>query len=116
VNRQHRQLRRSLSSKAVTACITMVVALAGIGLVLSSSRAIAQLSTAAINGTVRDTTGAVIPDAQVNLREVSTGAVRTTQSNSVGNYAFIAVPPGHYTLEVVKAGFSTANRIRLCWK
>ena len=105
-----RQLRGFLFPGVVQACITIVLALAGIGIVLSSSRAHAQLSTAAINGTVRDTTGAVVPGAQVNLREVSTGAVRTTQSNSVGNYAFIAVQPGHYTLQVVKTGFSTAQQ------
>ena len=106
----NRQLRGYLFPGVVKACIAMVLTLAGIGVILNSSCANAQLSTAAINGTVRDTTGAVVPGAQVTLRETSTGAVRTTQSNSVGNYAFIAVQPGHYTLQVVKTGFSTAQQ------
>ena len=55
----------------------VLVALTGIGLLLSSSSIDAQLSTAAINGTVRDSTGAVVADAQVNLREISTGTERT---------------------------------------
>ena len=106
----NRQLRGYLFPGVVKACIAMVLTLAGIGVILNSSCANAQLSTAAINGTVRDTTGAVVPGAQVTLRETSTDAVRTTQSNSVGNYAFIAVQPGRYTLQVVKTGFSTAQQ------
>ncbi len=107
MNRQHGSF---CSSMVARVRITLLVALTGVGLLLSSANANAQLSSAAINGTVRDTTGAVVPDAQVNLREESTGAVRTTQSNSVGNYAFIDVHPGSYTLEVVKQGFSTAKQ------
>ncbi len=106
----NRQLRSSHSLSASWGRIMVLVALTGIGLLLSSSSIDAQLSTAAINGTVRDSTGAVVADAQVNLREISTGTERTTQSNSVGDYAFIDVAPGTYTLEVVKAGFSTAKQ------
>ncbi|HVC90918.1 MAG TPA: carboxypeptidase-like regulatory domain-containing protein, partial [Acidobacteriaceae bacterium] len=106
----NRQLRNSHSLSAARVRIMALAALTGIGLLLSSFSAHAQLSSAAINGTVRDSTGAVVADAQVNLREVSTGRERTTQSNSVGNYAFIDVAPGSYTLEVVKAGFSTAKQ------
>ena len=107
MNRQHGSF---CSSMVARVRITLLVALTGVGLLLSSANANAQLSSAAINGTVRDTTGAVVPDAQVNLREESTGAVRTTQSNSVGNYAFIDVAPGNYTLSVARQGFATANQ------
>src|ERR1700761_2055004 len=76
------------------------LALVGAGLFLAASSARAQLSSAAVNGTVRDATGAVIEGAKIGLRETSTGAQRSTTSNSAGDYAFIDVAPGTYTLEV----------------
>jgi len=88
----------------------LLVAATVFGLSLSAPTAKAQLSSAAINGTVQDATGAMVNEARVNLRETTTGTVRTTLSNSVGNYAFIDVTPGNYTLEITKAGFSTAKQ------
>lgn len=86
------------------------VTLLGIGLVLGAGPARAQLSSAAVNGVVRDTTGDVIEGARIDLRETSTGTERSTISNSDGNYTFIDVAPGSYTLEVAKQGFSTAKQ------
>jgi hypothetical protein len=63
--------------------------LLGSAISLSSSTAAAQLSSAAINGTVRDSSGAVITDAEITLHETSTGTERKTTSNSAGNFAFI---------------------------
>ena len=85
------------------------MALAGIGLLLSFASAKAQLSSAAINGTVRDTSGAVVAGARIDLRGVTTGTVRSTTSNSVGNYAFIDVAPGSYTITVSAQGFTRAE-------
>lgn len=86
------------------------VAWIGACLALAAGTARAQLSSAAVNGTVRDSTGDVIEGARIDLRETSTGAERTTVSNSDGNYSFIAVAPGSYTLEISKQGFSTARQ------
>src|ERR1700704_4808750 len=66
-----------------------------------------QVSTAALNGTVRDASGSIVPDAKVVLHSTGTGVDRTTQSNSAGAYVFLNVPPGAYTLEMSKEGFST---------
>ncbi len=85
-------------------------ALAGICLLLTCAAARAQLSSASVNGTVRDSTGAVIQGAHIDLRQTSTDTVRTTQSNSDGNYAFVDVAPGNYTLEVSKPGFAQAQQ------
>ena len=76
-------------------------------LVLSQGIASAQVSTASINGTVRDTTGAVIPEAELTLENVETGISRRAVSNSVGNYALLNLTPGIYTLQVGKEGFRT---------
>jgi outer membrane receptor protein involved in Fe transport len=69
----------------------------------------AQLSTAAINGTVRDASGSLVPQVEVILRNVNTGVERTTLSNDAGNYVLQNVQPGRYTLEASKPGFSTAR-------
>ena len=70
---------------------------------LVSTAAHGQVSTASVNGTVRDSTGAVVPGANVLLRGVETGLERPTITNEVGNYLFLNIQPGAYTLEVQAA-------------
>jgi hypothetical protein len=57
-------------------------------------------ATASLSGTVVDTMGAVIPNAQVTLTNLATGALTRTRSNSVGDFTFAAVEVGNYNLEV----------------
>ena len=47
-----------------------------------------------ITGSVRDSSGAVIPNAKVTLKETDTGSTRGTETNASGNYAFPDLPPG----------------------
>jgi hypothetical protein len=65
----------------------------------------AQGAAGAINGTVSDSSGAVIPQAAITLTNVGTNVRRTTVTNDTGNYALLQIPPGQYTLEVTKEGF-----------
>ena len=53
-----------------------------------SPTAFGQGATGAINGTVADSSGAVIPDAKVILRNAATGAERTALTNATGTYVF----------------------------
>jgi hypothetical protein len=76
-------------------------------LILSTTSALAQLSTASLNGVVRDTTGAVVPKAEVVLRSADTGVERRTVSNDTGTYVFSNIGPGHYILKVSAPSFST---------
>jgi outer membrane receptor protein involved in Fe transport len=69
----------------------------------------AQLSTSSINGTVRDSTGSVIPEAVVVLRNVDTGVERQSLTNASGTYVFLNIIPGTYTLDTSKAGFSKTS-------
>jgi len=62
-------------------------------------------TSSALAGIVADTSGAVIPHAQVKATEVNTGAVRTVQSNADGRFLFSQVNPGSYRIEVKAAGF-----------
>src|SRR5579883_3039209 len=75
-----------------------------------SSLTLAQ-STAAINGTVRDTSGAVIPGATLTLENLATGVKRSVTTNNVGVYAIPDVSPGKYTLTVRKAGFVAQSEV-----
>ena len=70
---------------------------------------VAQLSTAALNGVVRDKTGAVVPSAKISLTAVDTSVVRTTVTNSAGEYVFTNLTPGRYTVSATAAGFSPEN-------
>lgn len=63
-----------------------------------------------IEGTVRDATGAVIPNATVTIRGDSFS--RTVQANAVGYFRVLAVPPGSYAVVASADGFSTSEETR----
>lgn len=77
---------------------------------LIPANASAQLANAAINGTIQDNSGAVIPGAKVVLHDVDKNTDRTVMTNDTGNYVFPDVLPGNYSLTVSKEGFSTARQ------
>ena len=59
----------------------------------------------AINGTVSDPSGAVIPNAQVRAMESSTGIEHSTVSTSDGQFSFQDLPLGLYNVTVTAPGF-----------
>ena len=67
--------------------LAMLLGIAG----AMSPLATAQQATATVNGTVKDPSGAAIPNAQVQLTNVNTGVVRKTVTTSVGIYNFPSV-------------------------
>jgi outer membrane receptor protein involved in Fe transport len=75
-----------------------------------SLAAIAQTNNAALRGTVRDTTHAAIPGAEVVCRNVATGQVLTATTNQEGAYEFPFVPPSGYVLEVHQEGFESYSQ------
>jgi hypothetical protein len=87
---------------SATTIMTTIAVLAVMTLPLN-----AQQTTATLNGTVVDATGAVIPGAKVNLKNEASGDMRNGVSNGDGYFTFAAIPPGHYTLNVSKDGFSS---------
>jgi hypothetical protein len=62
-----------------------------------------------IDGTVTDPTGAVVPNATVNLSSSETGFNGSTTTGSNGTFRFALLKPGNYTLTVSVAGFNTAK-------
>ncbi len=63
-----------------------------------------------IAGTVKDPSGRVIPNAEISLRESTTGISYQTHSDSKGLYTFPVLPVGHYDLQVQATGFSGYQR------
>ena len=61
--------------------------------------------TGAITGTVRDNTGAVIPNAEIAIVSQSQGTTLRTTSNVEGDYLVAALPAGIYNLTVSASGF-----------
>jgi carboxypeptidase family protein/TonB-dependent receptor-like protein len=63
-------------------------------------------SLAQLNGTVQDSTGAVIANATITLQALETNRVYTATSNATGNYLIPSLPPGRYDLTAESGGFT----------
>ena len=70
----------------------------------------AQLYTGTVTGVVTDPSGAVIPNAQVQLLDEQKGFVFTATSDAAGTFLFRSVPPGSFKLSVEAPGFKSATR------
>jgi outer membrane receptor protein involved in Fe transport len=71
-----------------------------------AATALAQ-TTASIQGTVSDQSGAAVVGAKVTVKNTALGIERTTQTSSTGSYEVPALPPGIYSVQVQIAGFET---------
>jgi hypothetical protein len=91
---------RSLKFLAAVLAISLVVA-GGLD---------AQTATAQINGTIADDSGAVIPGAGVSVTNQETGLTRETSTNESGDYTFLLLPVGLYSVTAQSDGFQAARR------
>ena len=69
-------------------------------------------STGAIQGTVTDAQGSVVPGATVTVRNVATGVERSTVSDASGEYITASLAPGRYRIEAHLDRLSTTRRAR----
>src|SRR5262245_39525524 len=74
-------------------------------LLISSLSAFAQTDRGTITGTVSDASGAVIPGAMVEAKNLATGIVYTAGSSETGNYTLTQLPVGSYEVAVALPGF-----------
>jgi Carboxypeptidase regulatory-like domain/TonB dependent receptor len=88
-------MRRIFTSLLTSTCLCLAL----------SSGLFAQ-AVSQISGTVKDATGAAIPDAQVTAIQVDTGVTREAQTDANGVYSLPSLPLGPYRLEVKKEGFA----------
>jgi hypothetical protein len=76
---------------------------------LTAASALAQ-STGAIQGTVTDAQGAIVPGAMIVIRNLSTAVERSVISDAAGGYLAPSLPPGLYRLEAQLPGFQDRPR------
>ena len=88
-------------ARTLTVCLFVVS-------LLTAAPALAQFETAAVLGTVRDTSNATVPDATVTLTNVETGLILKKATSGTGDYEFPAVKVGTYVVTAEKAGFAVA--------
>src|SRR5207247_9622121 len=85
--------------------------LAVLALVLCASfDAHAQVTTAAVRGTMTDPQGAAVAGADVSITNVDTGFTRTVKSGTDGEYSFPDLPLGTYRIHVTHSGFKAATQ------
>ncbi|MGH7973575.1 MAG: carboxypeptidase-like regulatory domain-containing protein, partial [Limisphaerales bacterium] len=61
--------------------------------------------TGSIRGTVVDPSGATVPGAKITATNIGTGVTRQTTTSGEGNYAFLGLPVGLYSLTIEASGF-----------
>ena len=91
-------------SRVLAAAWALLAALALVGAPALHAQAV---SIASITGRVIDAQDAVVPNAQVKITSVDTGAIRTVTTNNDGIYTLPGLPVGPYKLEVSAQSFQT---------
>src|SRR5262249_52370292 len=76
-------------------CIMLVAVVCSLG----------QTGTSRITGTVKDPQSALVPDAQVTVKNGATSVTYTGRTTSAGVYEFPSLPVGEYTITVEASGF-----------
>ncbi len=82
----------------------------GAGIMVMPPAAYSQQSSASINGTVKDSSGAVVEGATITLTNIGTAVSRSSTSNSAGDYVVIDILPASYSIRVSKPGFSSVTQ------
>ena len=78
--------------------------------VLFSVGAWSQTQLATVSGTIADPTGAVIPGVSVTIVNQGTGLKRRGLTDTAGEYRFVGLPTGNYSLRLEKTGFQSQTR------
>ena len=98
------KLTQILSKRNV--CLRAVIAVA-LGLAMNCSTSVAQSGAGSIQGTVTDSSGAVIPGAAIHVVNQGTNVAADTKSNAVGFYQVPDLFTGTYLVTISASGFNT---------
>jgi hypothetical protein len=77
-----------------------------LALLLQCGAAVAQTGQAQIVGTVKDSSGAVVPSVAVTAVNERNGMTRTAETNDRGYYVIPGLPPSTYAVKVTRTGFA----------
>src|SRR6266508_45239 len=92
--------------RVLLAILTIVLLTTGFRMLFANfAFAQAVIAVAQLNGTVRDTTGSVVANASVRLRNLDTNRTYMSTSDASGYYIVPNLPPGSYELNVSYTGF-----------
>src|ERR1051325_2449061 len=92
-------MRRTASALFVRSLVLILISAAAV-----HAQAV---STAQVNGTVKDSGGSALPGVTVTVTQTDTGLVRTDTTNETGAYIITNLPVGPYRLEASLQGFRT---------
>jgi Carboxypeptidase regulatory-like domain/TonB dependent receptor len=73
----------------------------------------AQVQSSSLTGTVTDQQGKFVPHAKVRATQAATGLQRETETSSQGDYELLDLPPGTFSVQISKDGFSTFQADRV---
>ncbi len=100
-------LRLSAPSATMFWCRTLLIV--AYTLMVASQPALAQQTLGAINGTVTDSTGAVVSNVNIKAHAHATNLEVTATSKSDGNFSIADLPIGNYEVTFTKEGFQTQS-------
>jgi hypothetical protein len=89
--------------------VTLKLRLAVLFLAVACLQAFGQSTFGAVVGTVKDPSGAAVPNASVTLKNVDENVSRETTTKDNGDYEFSNIPPGRYSVTAASSGFDTFN-------
>jgi hypothetical protein len=88
-------------------CFLLPIYTAFLLLISLSGFARAQVQSSALTGTVADQQGNSVPRARVKAVEAATGLQRETETSTQGDYTLLDLPPGIFSVQISREGFST---------
>ena len=90
--------------------VKLFVFLATAAFALSSVAVFGQETTAGLQGTVKDVSGAVVANAHIVVRGTTLAGDKALDTDATGYYRFANLPPGVYGVQVSAKGFKTVKR------
>ena len=93
-----------------TALVPTVASVVILACSLACTSLYGQVVGATLSGTINDNSGAVIPNAQLSIKDVATGVTRDLTTDTAGFYTAPNLSPGSYEVNVTAAGFKTIVR------
>lgn len=106
---RHFPYSRKSSSYSPLHILILLTSLAAVLLTVLAHRASAQEVYGSIFGTVTDPSGAVVPNADVTVTDISKDTKFPTTTNATGEYRVDHLIPDNYSVSVTAKGFSTAS-------
>ena len=91
-------------------CIKPLVCLTALAMLATGVASFAQETTAGLQGTVKDASGAVVGNAHVVVRGTTMAGEKSLDTDATGYFRFANLPPGVYSIEVTAKGFKTVKR------